>query len=333
MKTYLFSIFLLLIIVSSCNEKEKMNYYLASGPIQGTMYNITYEWSEDLSSEIDSLLQTFNKSLSNYDANSTISRINRNETDIADQLFLEMFYASLEVYNNTDGYFDITIAPIANLWSFGWKNNKANEITKEVIDSLLQYVGMNKVQMQGKYVIKDKPEIQFIGNAIAQGQSVDYVSNYLKGLGVKNFLVEIGGEIYCEGVNSSGSKWRIGIDKPIEESGYDDRQNQAIVILSGKAIATSGNYRKFVEQNGVKFGHSINPVTGYPAENSLLSVTVIADKCILADAYATAFMVTGLHRAIEIVEAEQGIEAYFIYLDGDSPSDYATKGFKDYLPE
>ncbi len=333
--TYKIVLFAFLLSLFACNNQEQgMDYYIASGPIQGTMYNVTYEWHEDISTQIDSVLHSFNNSLSNFDKNSTISRINRNETDIADELFMEMFYAALEVYNNTEGVFDITIAPIANLWSFGWKNDSTDEIKQETIDSLLQFVGMGKVQMQGYYVIKERPEIQFIGNAIAQGQSADYLAKFLKDIGLKNFLVEIGGEIICFGKNPSGNKWRVGIDKPIEGSGYEDRENQAIVHLSGKSIATSGNYRKFIEQDGHKHGHSLNPVTGYPAINNLLSVTIITDKCIFADAYATAFMVLGLEKSLEITEKLKEIEAYFIYEDDNGNiKDIASSGFERYFRE
>jgi FAD:protein FMN transferase len=328
------AIVLLINLCLACNNEPKMDYFIASGPIQGTMYNITYQWHEDISAQIDSVLHSFNKSLSNFDENSTISRINRNETDIVDELFMEMYYVAHEVHHNTEGAFDITVAPIANLWSFGWKNNTIDEITPETIDSLLQFVGMDKVDMQGYYVLKEKPEIQFIGNAIAQGQSADYLAKFLKDVGLKNFLVEIGGELTCIGKNPDENKWRVGIDKPIEGSGYENRENQAIVHLSDKSIATSGNYRKYIEQDGQKHGHSLNPVTGYPAINNLLSVTVITEKCIFADAYATAFMVLGLEKSIAITEKLPDIEAYFIYEDDNGiVKDIASSGFESYFKE
>ena len=316
--------------MTSCEDRQ--DYYISSGPIQGTTYNVTYQWDEDISGEIDSVLHRFNNSLSNFDKNSTISKINRNETDIVDNLFIEMFNVAKEVYENTDGAFDITVAPIVNLWSFGWKDNKSGEITQQKIDSILQYVGMDKVELKDNKIIKSHSNIQFISSAIAKGQSVDYLSAFLNQKGLINFLVEIGGEIYCQGVNSNGTEWRIGIDKPIDNSGYYDRQNQIIISISNKSIATSGNYRQFIEHNGEKKGHSLDPRTGYPAENNLLSVTVIADRCIYADAYATSFMVAGFEKSIEIVEKINSLEAYFIYTDENNDiKEYSTEVFEKFF--
>lgn len=316
-------------------SQQKKDYYKYSGPIQGTMFNITFEWHEDLAPQIDSLLQSFNESLSNYDPNSQISKINNNQTDATDELVQEMLESSLLVYQNTDGAFDITVAPIVNAWGFAWDKTDEQEMpTTEEIDSILQYVGMDKVQISNGKVVKDCYETQFVTNAIAQGLSVDYVSDYLKKIGLENFLVEIGGEVYCYGNSNRGTPWRIGIDKPIEDSGYDNRENQIIINLSGRAIATSGNYRKFVENNGEKVGHSIDPRTGYFAENSLLSASVVSSSCMLCDAYATSFMVSGLEKSLEIIEKLENTEAYFIYQDDDGDVKFAySSGFQEFVVE
>ena len=323
------------LLLYSCNNAAKMDYQFHEGPIQGTMFHITYEWDKDLSTEIDSLLEVFNKSLSNYDSESVISKINNNQTSKTDALVQEMIESSLLVYNNTDGAFDITIAPIVNAWGFGWDKNAESEMpTVECIDSLLGYVGMDRITITDGELIKDMPQTMFVTNAIAQGFSVDFVADYFFDLGLKNFLIEIGGEIYCYGENRQREDWRIGIDKPIEGTGYGDRENQIIVNLSGRAIATSGNYRKFIENNGNKIGHSIDPRTGYFAENSLLSVSVVSTSCMMCDAYATAFMVSGLDKSMSIVETLENTEAYFIYQNDNSEIKFKySSGFKSLVVE
>jgi thiamine biosynthesis lipoprotein len=326
-------ILLTCLILFSCGNSKKKVYRYYEGPIQGTYFHITYEWHEDLSQQIDSLLQKFNKSLSNYDTTSVISQINYNKSNVADELFIKMFQTSLEVYQKSDGAFDITVAPIVNLWGFGWIKNPENCIPDSIqIKNCIKYVGMDKVKLENGKITKSFPESMFVSNAIAQGLSVDYVSDYLFSLGLKNFLVEIGGELYCLGVNSQGNSWRIGIDKPIENSDYNSRENQIIINVSGKAIATSGNYRKYVENNNQKFGHSVDPRTGYPTENSLLSASVISESCMYCDAWATAFMVCGLEKAVEIAENDPNIEAYFIYEDKNGKTQSRmTSGFKKYV--
>jgi thiamine biosynthesis lipoprotein len=312
-----------------------MKYRFHEGPIQGTTFHITYEWYKDLSSEIDSLLHTFNTFLSNYDQNSVISKINNNETNDVNELISDMIVTSSEVYKVTDGAFDITIAPIANLWGFGWIKKEEQSVPDSmVVDSVLQYVGMEKIRIEDHKIYKSAPGVTIIGNAIAQGLSADYVSGYFAGLGIKNFLVEIGGEVYCSGVNPEKNVWRIGIDKPIENTGYDYRERQLIVCLNNKGIATSGNYRKFLNDGNKKYGHSIDPRTGYPAENSLLSVSVISESAMLSDAYATAFMVLGLERSMEITETLSNFEAFFIYLDeNNNEATTFSSGFEKYVYE
>ncbi len=316
------------ILSASCSRNAE--YIKYSGPTQGTMFNITYHSDVNYNNEIDSLLKAFCRSLSNYDSTSLISRINRNETDSLDALTEEFFRVSKEVWENTDGIFDITVAPIVNAWGFGWVRHEKHIPDKVEIDGLLQHVGMDKVEIAGSRIVKHDPETQIITNAIAQGMSVDYVSDFLKSKGIKNFLVEIGGEIYCSGKNDNRENWKIGVDKPIEGSGYQYRENQIKIHMSDMAVNTSGNYRKFVEEGGKKFGHSINPTTGYPAENEMISATVVYPDCIRADAYATAFMVMGSEKAMKIVESINGMEAYFIIHDGNETKTVESSGFKKY---
>jgi thiamine biosynthesis lipoprotein len=198
------------------------------------------------------------------------------------------------------------------------------------INSLLQHVGMDKLEIANGRIVKRDPETQIITNAIAQGMSVDYVSDFFKSKGIANFLVEIGGEIYCSGKNANGTDWKIGVDKPIEGSGYEYRENQIKIHMSDMAVNTSGNYRKFLEEGEKKYGHSINPLTGYPAENEMISATVVYHDCIRADAYATAFMVMGSEKAMQIVESIDGMEAYFIIHDGEETKTVESSGFRKY---
>ncbi len=319
---------LLVTFATSCDRKTE--YIKYSGPTQGTMFNITYCSDTNYNDEIDSLLKAFCRSLSNYDSTSLISRINRNETDSLDALTEEFFRVSKEVWENTDGIFDITVAPVVNVWGFGWKRHEMYIPDSTEINSLLQHVGMDKLEIANGRIVKHDPETQIITNAIAQGMSVDYVSDFFKSKGIANFLVEIGGEIYCSGKNANGTDWKIGVDKPIEGSGYEYRENQIKIHMSDMAVNTSGNYRKFLEEGEKKYGHSINPLTGYPAENEMISATVVYHDCIRADAYATAFMVMGSEKAMQIVESIDGMEAYFIIHDGEETKTVESSGFRKY---
>ena len=323
-KIYL-GIAIVALLATSCDRKTE--YIKYSGPTQGTMFNITYCSDTNYNTEIDSLLQAFCRSLSNYDSTSLISRINRNETDSLDALTEEFFKVSKEVWANTDGIFDVTVAPIVNAWGFGWKRHETHIPDSTEIDSLLQHIGMDKLEITNGRILKHDPDIQIITNAIAQGMSVDYISNFLKSKGINNFLVEIGGEMFCSGKNAQGRDWNIGVDKPIEGTGYEYRENQIVIHLSDMAVNTSGNYRKFIEDGGKKFGHSINPTTGYPAENEMISATVVYPDCIRADAYATAFMVMGAEKAMKIVESIDGMEAYFIVHEDGETKTVESSGF------
>jgi len=327
MKKGLAIIIILLFTISSCNEKYKKT----EGFAQGTTYHITYQSKKDFSKEIDSLLKHFNTSLSTYEENSIISRINKNDTTVRiDSLFETFFNTSYNVYIKTYGYFDITVAPIVNAWGFGF--TEKTEIDSMVIDSLLKYVGMDKLFIAGFSVFKNNKNIMLDGNAIAQGQSVDYIANFLEKNKISNYLVEIGGEVRVKGKNQNDKLWTIGIDKPVYNSDETNRELQAILQLQNKSLATSGNYRKFYEKNGIKYSHTINPKTGYPVQHKLLSATVITDDCINADAYATACMVMGLLKAKDLIKELKNTEAYFIYTDDNNEYKvFMTEGIKKML--
>lgn len=297
-------------------DAPNLEYKKIAGDTQGTTYHITYEYNEnkDLQSEIDTLLHDFDMSLSTYDPSSVISRINTNDPDVEpDEKFIKVFDESLKIYKKTDGAFDITVAPIVNAWGFGAVPGV--DIDSALIDSLLRYVGMEKIRLIDNRIIKDDPLIKLDVNAIAQGYSVDVVAEFLDSKNISNYLVEIGGELKCKGLNPKAKDWKIGIDKPEEGNITPGANLQAVVAIKTKSLATSGNYRKFYEKDGVKYAHSINPKTGYPVLSRLLSTTILADECMTADAYATAFMVMGLDKSIEFLSSQTEMEAYLVYSD------------------
>jgi len=307
---YTFIIFAII----SCSQPNS-NYINFGGFVQGTTYSITYETldSANYKDKIEILLADFDTSLSTYNNISLITKINNNESAKTDLYFNTVFNKSEEVFLKTNGAFDITVAPLVNAWGFGFKNKE--EITNAKIDSILEFVGFEKVSLTNSDIIKTDPRVMLDVNAIAQGYSVDVVADFLENQGILNYLVEIGGEVKTKGVNKKGKEWKIGIDKPIDNNNIPGQNLQAIIKLSNKSLATSGNYRKFYEKNGIKYSHTIDPITGYPVTHSLLSATVIADDCITADAYATAFMVIGLEKSLELLKELPNIEAYLIFSD------------------
>ena len=308
-------------------------YRNEKGLIFGTMYSITYEHDESLKLDIDNELKRFDASLSMFNESSIISRINRNEESIVDSLFSKVFKVAMTVSAITDGCFDITVAPLVNAWGFGFTEETAPSQAK--IDSILQIVGWQKVQLtpEGK-VEKQDPRIMLDCSAIAKGYAVDVIAYLLRKKGVKNYMVDIGGEVDVAGVNSSGGLWRIGISKPDDDPESRNQDLQTILEITDKGIATSGNYRNFYYKDGMKYAHTIDPKTGHPVQHSILSSTVIAKECIIADAFATAFMVMGMERAKELLEKNHDIEAFFIYSDEKGNyQTFMTEGMKEYVTE
>jgi thiamine biosynthesis lipoprotein len=333
MKLISFAFFFLLLL-NACQTK-KSEYLKISGFAQGTTYHITYENSnnEDYSADIDSILKAFDKSLSIYDSTSVISRINNNDPGVeADNWFVEVFKKSAEVYSVSGGALDITVGPVVRAWGFG--NGPIAKHDTAYIDSLLQYVGMDKVRLEGRKVIKKYPGVKLDVNAVAQGYSVDVVSKYFEKKGIKNYLVEIGGEVRCKGTNAKDILWHVGINRPTDGNISPGEQIQAIIELDNKSLTTAGNYRKFFVENGVKYGHTINPKTGFPAKNTLLSATVICDDAITADAWDTAFMVLGLEKSKELLKKLPGIEVYFIYSNEEGKYEvFYSEGMKKMIVE
>ncbi len=333
MKFRCFLFLAILLLISCCKPVSKGEYYSVQGFTQGTTYSITYQHPtlSDLHVEIDSILRVFDSSLSSYESTSIISSVNKNAPNVlTDSMFRTVFRESSRVYQVTGGAFDITLAPLINAWGFG--PGQQQDVDSVLVDSLLQYVGMDKISLVGDRVHKTNPHVRLNVNAIAQGYSVDVVAAYLEDLACKNFMVEIGGEIRTKGMNPKGNFWRIGVDRPEVGSMIPGKQLQVIISMHNRSLATSGNYRKFYEKDGVMITHSIDPATGYPKASNLLSVSILTDECMTADAYATACMVMGLKKAKVFVENQKGVDAYFIY--GDEFGNYQvwhTDGIKKYI--
>jgi thiamine biosynthesis lipoprotein len=343
MKKYILALIVLLLIpLFSWIQYLMQPYKVMEGNTQGTTFRIIYQprysafqlfntKTGNYRDEIDTLLASLDHSLSIYDPNSVISRINANVPGAdADEYLIDVFKKSLEVTLVTEGAFDITVGPLVNAWGFG--PEARTTLDQKKIDSLLQYVGMDKVKLEGRQIRKSLPGIKLDVNAIAQGYSIDRVGKLLERKGVKNYLVEIGGELITRGSKKHHVPWVIGIDKPVDQSSPANREIQEILEVYNISLATSGNYRKFYIENGMKYSHTIDPKTGYPARNSLLSATVVACDCMTADAFATACMVMGLEKSRLLIREMDDLEAYFIYSDakGDFQVEY-SEGFKQFI--
>lgn len=313
LKFHFISIVVILLLIG-CNRGIN-NTIKISGAAQGTTYNITYQagLNSNYREAIDSIFKKIDKSLSTYDTGSIISKINRNDTDVfVDDYFSEVFNKSIEVSEKTKGLFDVTVAPIINAYGFGFtKKEKVNDL---LIDSLLKYIGYQKVKLVGKKLVKDMPQVMLDFNAIAQGYTVDILANFLESKGIKNYLVEVGGELRAKGKKLDDNFWSVGVEQP-NENITDGSSLNTVIKLKNKALATSGNYKKFYMEDGKKYAHIIDPFTGYPAKNTLLSATVIADDCMTADAYATSFMVMGLDNAKKFLSENNNLnlQVFFIY--------------------
>jgi thiamine biosynthesis lipoprotein len=325
--------FILLTCSLAC--KEEFRTFELAGQAQGTTYHVTYLSRANVSyqTEMDSLLRRLDMSLSTYKKESIISRFNLNDsTAIADQYFVDVFNKSIEVAEKTDGLFDMTVAPITNAWGFGFTERQKAD--SSMIDSLLQFVGYKMVRLEGNKVIKQKPQIMFDFNAIAQGYSVDVLASYLETKGITSYLVELGGEVRAKGTKQNNEYWRVGIDKPMKDAG-DDRPLQAVIKLKDGSLATSGNYRRYFEENGRRYSHIINPKTGYSMRTNLLSATVAASDCMTADAYATAFMVMGLDQSKQFLNERKDLDldVFLVYDDGGVFKTYISEGLKEMMED
>ncbi len=299
------------------------SYLMNEGPVFGTIYHITYESQQDLKPEIEQAMQEVDRSLSMFNKESILAHINDNSSCQTDSLFRQVFSLAREVCAATGGCFDPTVAPLVNAWGFGFKNGALPD--EDEVDSLKSLVGFDRITLNEGLVEKQDSLMIMDFSAIAKGFAVDHVANLLQRRGVRNYMVEIGGEVVVKGRNPKGKPWRVGIAKPTEQGGKDEKAGttadadgglQEILELEDKAMATSGNYRNYyVTEDGRKLAHTIDPHSGYPVQHSILSSTVFAPTCAMADAFATAFMVMGLDEARKVLQREKQLEVYFIYTD------------------
>jgi FAD:protein FMN transferase len=303
------------------------------GSTMGTYYIVRYLDKEqrDFNEQVDSLLFHFNRSLSTYIPTSEISRFNRQDTlQFEYPFFLPVLERSREIYRITGGAFDPTVMPLVNAWGFGPAQRSLPDTAK--IDSLLNFVGFNKIEWDNEKVYKLQPNVQLDFSAVAKGYGVDLIADFIQKQGIQNVLVDIGGEVVCRGRNDRGEIWNIGIPNPLPVE--NSNRLYASIRLENRAIATSGNYMNYYEANGKIISHTISPFTGFPVRHEVLSASVVAEDCMTADAYATAFMVLGLDKSKQILEENTGLEGYLIYIDqNDSLASYFTPGILELLHE
>ena len=296
--------FLLLLIAGTIfialqqrSETSSAVYQHDEGFVFGTVYSITYQSEKNLKEEMEQALMQVDGEFSMFNEQSTVAAINRGEHPQRSAMFEEVYELAQQVSKDTDGAFDITVAPLVNAWGFGFKNEQMP--TAEQVDSLL----------------KIRSQMDF--SAIAKGYGCDIVARTLEQHAVENYMVEIGGEVVTRGHNPKNSDWKIGVTKPTDDSLTVEGELQTVLSVSDIAMATSGNYRKFYYKGGRKYAHTIDPRTGYPVQHEVLSATVLADRCAVADAYATAFMVLGLDGAKAVIARHPKMKAYLIYTDPD----------------
>ena len=315
----------LVAVISMKKDGEgAMSYKTASGLVFGTSYNITYESDKALEAEIKAVFDSVDYSLSPFNKESIITAVNENRPVEVNDYFIEVFTLAKKVHKATDGAFDITVAPLVNVWGFGFK--EGHFPTDSEVDSLRQIIGLDKVRLEGRHIVKDDPRIMLDCSAIAKGYAVDKVGEMLARNGVKNYLVEVGGEIVAKGKNSRGKTWSIGVTKPVDDSLSVNSEMQMVLSITDCALATSGNYRNYYIKDGHKYAHTINPKTGYPAESGMLSATIVAPTCAEADAFATGFMTMGRDKSLEILRGRQDMQYILIYDDkGTTKQDISKK--------
>ncbi len=308
-KNFLYLIVLLL-GMTSCSD---LQFQHIDGNAFGTYYAVTYKGKENLQLQhsVDSILNEINATFSIFNDSSIISKINTNQDVILNDDFIEVFSIAQKIGEETDGTFEMTIGPLVNLWGFGKENRDIN-ITQTQIDSVLQLVGYQKISIKNQQIVKENPAIRLDFNALAKGYAVDKVAEFLVSQGYQDCLVDIGGEIVAKGKKYHDEKWNIGVQEPTETRDGEIRSAQTF-HLCDQATATSGNYRNYFEENGQRYTHIINPNTGCPEKSNLLSVTVIADRCVMADAYATAFMVMGMDKSKKFLQNHPELQCIFIY--------------------
>ena len=318
-----------LAMLASCGKQPKK--MVLQGLAQGSYYAVTYydEQGRNFQHDIDSIFHAIDMSVNLWVDSSVISKVNRNEETVLDQIFIDNFNIAQKAAELSDGYFDPTISPIVAAWGFSYK--VGDSITPQLIDSLKQLVDYRKVRIENGKVIKENPAMTLDFNAVAQGYTSDLIAAFLDSRGIKNYLVDTGGEIMARGEKPNGKPWIVGIEKPAENED-SEQVVQTRITLRDKGLVTSGSTRKYVERNGKRYSHCINPKTGYPVEHQLLSVTVLAENSVWADALASICMVMGLEQSLPLIESLEGVEAYYIFVNDDNEFEtFSTEGFKTLL--
>ena len=322
--------FLVLLIVGTVliiRQQRNMPYQKCAGTIFGTTYHITYQYDEDLQPELEARMKEVDNALSMFNKESIISKVNNNQPVELNEMFVEVFQQAQKISEDTNGAFDITVAPLVNAWGFGFKNEQMPD--KHAVDSLMAIVGYQKVSYDGKHIMKRDPRITLDCSAIAKGFGVDVVAQLLEEKGIDNYMVEIGGEVVTHGISEKRVPWKIGVTKPTDDPLQEGNELQTVLNLTDKAMATSGNYRNFYYKGKRKYAHTIDPKTGYPVQHSILSATVLTNRCMRADAYATAFMVMGFEGAKKVLERNPDLMAYLIYDDHGKMGVWYSPSLKD----
>jgi Membrane-associated lipoprotein involved in thiamine biosynthesis len=302
-----------LFLFSACNAQEQ--YYADQGMIFHTQYSIKYKYKKPLTDEIQKCLQEYDLSMNPFNNNSIIYKVNNNIDVEVDQWFTDVFNKAKEASEVSGGTYDITAAPLINLWGFGYE--KPGSISQETIDSLKQFVGYQKIRLEGGKMLKDDPRVQLNTSSIAKGHSCDVVAELLESYGVKDYMIEIGGEVRARGKNQRDACWRIQLSDPTKEENLSNK-GIGILELCDYAVATSGNYRNYREIEGKKYGHTIDPLSGYPIETDIISASVLYPDCMTADAFATVFMTQGLEKSLAIAAQYPEMKYIFVYVDRES---------------
>jgi len=313
LKQGIFLILIIFLFITAC--KKENTYYQSSGEVFKTAFDIKYKYNRILDEEIRDCFDKFNLSLNPFNKESIIYKVNNNEPVEVDDWFITVFNKAMEVSEISEGTYDITCAPFINLWGFGFQKIDETTDIQNTIDSMKQFVGYRKVRLEGRTVIKDDPRLQLNASSIAKGYACDVIANLLESHGITDYMVSIGGEIHAKGKNHRGVCWRIEIPKPIDDASGWVNERMEVVALCDKSIATSGNYRNYYVKEGRKFGHTINPLTGYPTESPILSASVVYKDCMTADAFATVFMTKDLDEAADIGDSIPDLDYLFIYAD------------------
>ena len=322
--------FLTILIIGTVliiRQQHATPYQKCAGTIFGTTYHVTYQYDDDLQQELEAKMKEVDASLSMFNKESTISRVNNNQRTELTRMFVEVFQQAQKISEDTNGAFDITVGPLVNAWGFGFKNEQLPD--KHAVDSLMAIIGYKKVSYDGKQIVKSDPRITLDCSAIAKGYGVDAVARLLEEKGIENYMVEIGGEVVTRGISEKRVPWKIGVTKPTDDPLLEGNELQTVLNVTDKAMATSGNYRNFYYKGKRKYAHTIDPKTGYPVQHNILSATVLTSTCMRADAYATAFMVMGFEGAQKVLERNPDLMAYIIYDDKGENKVWYSPSLKD----